>query len=83
MTPTRANRLLSKTPGLRLRRHPDYPTPHDCAGTWPVHVGRIRSGLEPRELAMWVVSDNLLKGAALNSVQIAEHILLKGWLFRT
>jgi aspartate-semialdehyde dehydrogenase len=32
---------------------------------------------------MWVVSDNLLKGAALNSVQIAEHILLKGWLFRT
>jgi aspartate-semialdehyde dehydrogenase len=45
-----------------------------------VHAGRIRQGASDREIALWIVSDNLLKGAALNSVQIAEELLRRGWL---
>ena len=82
MTPARARALLKKAPGVRLWPEGDYPTPHDAAGTAPVHVGRVRQGSNPRELCLWIVSDNLLKGAALNSVQIAEHLLRKGWLGR-
>jgi aspartate-semialdehyde dehydrogenase len=52
-----------------------YPRPRYCEGKDPVFVGRIRrdTGLE-NALAMWVVSDNLRKGAALNAVQIAEML---------
>ncbi|MFA6029978.1 MAG: aspartate-semialdehyde dehydrogenase [Elusimicrobiota bacterium] len=80
LAPGAARALLAKTPGLRLWKEGDYPTPLDAAGTAPVHVGRLRAGTSGRELALWVVSDNLLKGAALNSVQTAELLLLKGWL---
>ncbi|MDD5655719.1 MAG: aspartate-semialdehyde dehydrogenase [Elusimicrobia bacterium] len=79
----RARRLLAAAPGVKLRRTGDYPSPADCAGTWPVHVGRVRAGVDARELALWIVSDNLLKGAALNSVQIAERLLSLGWLNQT
>lgn len=49
------------------------PQPLNCAGTDPVYVGRIRDDLGvPGAISMWVVADNLLKGAALNAVQIAE-----------
>jgi len=48
--------------------------------TDPVHVGRVRRGAAKNELALWIVSDNLLKGAALNSVQIAEILLSNRWL---
>ena len=58
----------------------DYPTPLSAAGRSPVYVGRLRQGIDGRELCLWVVSDNLLKGAALNSVQIAEALLMRGWL---
>ena len=80
LPPAAARRILARAPGVRLSPPQDYPTPLDCAGTSPVHVGRVRRGIDDRELALWVVSDNLLKGAALNSVQIAERILRNGWL---
>jgi aspartate-semialdehyde dehydrogenase len=52
-----------------------YPLPHDAAGTDDVFVGRIRQDAShPNGLAMWVVADNLRKGAALNTIQIAELI---------
>ena len=58
-----------------------YPTAlTEAAGTDPVFVGRIREDIShPRGLNMWVVADNLRKGAALNSVQIAE-ILVKSYI---
>ena len=80
LSPARAARLLSRAPGVRLWPGGSYPTPLDAHGTWPVHVGRVRAGAAPRELALWIVTDNLLKGAALNSVQIAEELRHRGWL---
>jgi len=54
-----------------------YPTPvSEAAGTDPVFVGRIRNDIShPRGLNLWIVADNVRKGAALNSVQIAELLL--------
>jgi aspartate-semialdehyde dehydrogenase len=55
-----------------------YPQPIDAAGKDAVYVGRIRADLgNPGGIQMWVVSDNLRKGAALNAIQIAEKVLLK------
>jgi aspartate-semialdehyde dehydrogenase len=52
----------------------------DASGTDPVFVGRVREDIShPRGINMWIVSDNIRKGAALNSVQIAE-ILAKNYL---
>jgi aspartate-semialdehyde dehydrogenase len=52
-----------------------YPLVADCAGKDPVFVGRIHQDLcEPNKFLMWVVADNVRKGAALNGMQIAEHI---------
>ena len=76
----RARALLSKTPGLTLCAENDYPTPRSAGGKSPVLAGRLRRGATARELALWIVSDNLLKGAALNSVQIAEVLQKRGWL---
>jgi aspartate-semialdehyde dehydrogenase len=76
----KAARLLKKAPGIKFYKGPSYPTPLSCAGKYPVSVGRLRQGLGKSELCLWVVSDNLLKGAALNSVQIAEELLRRGWL---
>ncbi|MFH1725643.1 MAG: aspartate-semialdehyde dehydrogenase [Elusimicrobiota bacterium] len=81
LSPRRAEALLARAPGVTLWKRGDYPTVYETGGTDPVHVGRIRrSRATPRELAMWVVSDNLLKGAALNSIQVAERLLAKRWL---
>jgi aspartate-semialdehyde dehydrogenase len=81
IAPEAARALLRRAPGVRLWEGDRYPTPRDVAGTDPVHVGRIRrSGIGDRELALWVVSDNLLIGAALNSIRIAEMLVEKGWL---
>ena len=55
----------------------DVPTPRDAAGTDPCYVGRIRSDQSVpggRGLVMFVVGDNLRKGAALNAVQVAELV---------
>lgn len=79
-----ARRLLSIAPGVEVldeRRDGGYPTAvTESAGHDPVYVGRIREDIShPRGLNLWVVSDNVRKGAALNSVQIAE-ILVKDFL---
>ena len=76
----RARALLAKTPGLVLSADGDYPTPRSAGGKDPVYAGRLRRGANDRELALWIVSDNLLKGAALNSVQVAEELRRRGWL---
>lgn len=80
VTLARARALLSKTPGLVLSGEGDYPTPRSASGQGPVYAGRLRQGAGPSELALWIVSDNLLKGAALNSVQVAEELRRRGWL---
>jgi aspartate-semialdehyde dehydrogenase len=50
-----------------------FPTALDAAGRYDTYVGRIREDIShPSAIDMWIVSDNLLKGAALNAVQIAE-----------
>jgi aspartate-semialdehyde dehydrogenase len=79
-----ARRLLEAAPGVVVIDEPAgerYPTSvTESAGTDPVFVGRIREDIShPRGLDVWVVSDNVRKGAALNSVQIAE-ILVKDFL---
>ncbi len=79
-----ARRLLVEAPGVVVMDEPGevgYPTSvSESAGQDPVFVGRIREDLShPRGLDLWVVSDNVRKGAALNSVQIAE-ILVKDYL---
>lgn len=76
ITPRHAREILENAPGVIVRDDPQsdvYPMPIEGAGKDAVYVGRIRkdTGLE-NALAMWVVSDNLRKGAALNAVQIAE-----------
>jgi aspartate-semialdehyde dehydrogenase len=75
--------LLRKAPGVKLvdeAKAKGYPTPvTHAAGKDPVYVGRIRQDLShPNGIAMWIVSDNIRKGAALNAVQIAELLLAKG-----
>ncbi len=76
--------LLKNKPGIKLmdeRKAGGYPTAvTEAAGKDPVFVGRIRDDIShPRGINLWVVSDNVRKGAALNSVQIAE-ILVKHYL---
>jgi aspartate-semialdehyde dehydrogenase len=75
-----ARKLLSEAPGVSLLDdHKDggYPTPvTEASGQDAVFVGRIREDIShPRGLNLWVVSDNVRKGAALNSIQIAEHLI--------
>jgi aspartate-semialdehyde dehydrogenase len=77
-----ARALLEKAPGVTVideRKPGGYPTPAlEAAGKDPVYVGRIREDIShPRGLDMWVVSDNIRKGAALNSIQIAEILIEK------
>ncbi len=80
ITATQARELLSKAPGVIViddRLDGGYPTPvTEAAGNDPVYVGRIREDISsPCGLNLWVVSDNLRKGAALNSIQIAEELI--------
>jgi len=72
--PKEAEQLITQSPGVEL--HNPYPTPLDAEGKDAVLVGRIRSdaALE-RALSLWIVGDQLLKGAALNAVQIGEKLL--------
>ena len=74
ITKTRAEELLDAAPGVELSRDNGYPTAvTDAAGQDPVYVGRVREDISCENgLNMWVVSDNVRKGAALNSIQIAE-----------
>lgn len=72
-------RLLSKTPGVVVQDNTDvntYPMPIYANGKDDVFVGRIRrDGSQPNSLNLWIVSDNLRKGAATNTIQIAEHLI--------
>ncbi len=84
ITAQQATELLSKAPGVVVydERIPGgYPTPvTESAGNDAVFVGRIREDIShPRGLNLWIVADNVRKGAALNSIQIAE-ILIKEYL---
>ncbi len=76
LSPERARELLAAAPGVELRDDPAnllYPMPITATGTDPVYVGRIRrDSTIPHGLNLWVVADNVRKGAALNAVQIAE-----------
>ncbi len=84
LTEAEAREILSRAPGVVVmdeRKPGGYPTPvTEGAGTDPVYVGRIREDIShERGLNLWIVSDNVRKGAALNTVQIAE-ILVKDYL---
>lgn len=86
ITADEARGLLKRAPGVSViddRKPGGYPTAvTEAAGHDPVFVGRIREDIShPRGLDLWVVSDNVRKGAALNSVQIAE-IVLRDYLGR-
>lgn len=80
ITAAEARALLEQAPGVTVvDEHCDggYPTAvGEAAGNDPVYVGRIREDIShPRGLNMWIVADNVRKGAALNSVQIAESLI--------
>jgi aspartate-semialdehyde dehydrogenase len=74
-----ARELLKKAPGVTVIDHradEGYVTPIECAGDDPVFVSRLRDDpTVDNGINMWVVSDNLRKGAALNAVQIAELLI--------
>ena len=76
LTAGQAREILSKAPGVIVRDDPAaqlYPLAINAVGQYDTFVGRIREDVShPSALDMWIVSDNLLKGAALNAVQIAE-----------
>lgn len=84
MTVDDVRRVLSQAPGVKVLDDPVvslYPQPWAAAGTDEVFVGRIRQDVShPRGIVMWVVADNLRKGAALNAVQIAEEMIKRDWL---
>lgn len=75
-------KILHNTPGIKLQDNPDtntYPMPYYANGKDEVFVGRIRRDeTQPNTLNMWIVSDNLRKGAATNAIQIAEYLVEKG-----
>jgi len=79
MNAEKARKLLADFDGICVVDDPtteDYPMPTEAAGTDPVWVGRIRDDHScPNSLHLWVVADNVRKGAALNAVQIAEILI--------
>ncbi len=84
LDPDEARSLLARSPSIEVLDDPDralYPVPSDASGSDRVHVGRIRRDLSsPDGLWLWIVADNLRKGAATNAVQIAESLLNSGSL---
>lgn len=79
----RVRELLGAAPGVEVvdeRTAGGYPTPvTHASGTDPVYVGRLREDIShPRGIDMWVVADNIRKGAALNAVQLAELVAAEG-----
>jgi aspartate-semialdehyde dehydrogenase len=71
-----AREALAAMPGVVLTGDGADPMPLDAAGTDPIRVGRLRADPDhPNVLHMWIVADNLRKGAATNAVQIAEAVL--------
>ena len=79
ISPGKVREVLSGLPGVRVLDDPQsnvYPTPIEASGKDDVFVGRIRQDMSHGNgIAMWIVCDNLRKGAALNAIQIAEEVL--------
>lgn len=77
-------RILAQAPGIKIQDDPTislYPHPWAVAGFDDVFVGRIRRDIShPNGLALWLVVDNVRKGAALNAVQIVEEMIKRDWL---
>jgi aspartate-semialdehyde dehydrogenase len=84
ISPQHLRELMMAAPGIALvddPAHNRYPLAREAAGRDEVFVGRIREDTShPLGIAMWVVSDNLRKGAATNAVQIAESLVTRGWM---
>jgi aspartate-semialdehyde dehydrogenase len=84
MTVAEARSILREAPGVLVvdKREPGgYVTPIEAAGEYATYVSRIREDATVENgLVMWIVSDNLLKGAALNAVQIAEALIERNLL---
>ncbi len=90
MSPEEAREILLHAPGVKVIDNPQeglYPQPLHAADTDDVFVGRIRRGgsspgtnSTKNGLLLWIVADNLRKGAALNAVQIAETMIQRGWI---
>jgi aspartate-semialdehyde dehydrogenase len=83
LAPEDARAILAAAPGVEVVDDPArsrYPMPLQAAGRDPVYVGRIRRDpSHPRGLALWIVADNLRKGAALNAVQVFALVARRGW----
>jgi aspartate-semialdehyde dehydrogenase len=84
ISPDEARRILAQAPGVKVLDDPAislYPQPWSAAGTDEVFVGRIhRDASHSCGLIMWIVADNVRKGAALNAVQIAEEMIKRDWV---
>jgi len=84
ISPDEARHILAQAPGVKLLDDTAislYPHPWSVAGSDEVFVGRIRrDASQPNSLVMWVVADNLRKGAALNAIQIAEEMIKHDWV---
>jgi len=84
ITPEEARDILREAPGVLVvdkREAGGYVTPVECVGDFATFVSRIREDATVENgLALWIVSDNLRKGAALNAVQIAESLVSRGML---
>ncbi len=84
MFPDEAERILVKAPGVKILDDTAislYPHPWSADGSDEVFVGRIRRDTShPNGLVLWIVADNLRKGAALNAVQIAEEMIKREWI---
>jgi aspartate-semialdehyde dehydrogenase len=76
--------MMHETEGLTLKDNPEmnvYPMPLYSESKDDVFVGRIREDFtQPNTFNMWIVADNLRKGAATNAIQIAEYLVEKGLL---
>jgi len=83
MSAQEAREILRTAEGVEVIDDPrssSYPMPLHVAGKDPVYVGRIRNDpSHPRGLALWIVGDNLRKGAALNAIQVFELVAREGW----
>ena len=86
ISPERARELFAAVPGVIVQDDPAghvYPLAIEAAGHDEIYVGRVRrdpSIADGRGLALWVVSDNLRKGAATNAIEIAEILVRRGWV---
>ena len=84
ISPEETRRILAQAPGVKVLDDTSvslYPQAWAASGTDDVYVGRIRrDNSHANGLVMWVVADNIRKGAALNTIQIAEEMIKRDWL---